>query len=164
MTTGAAITNCTITSNSAGNDGGGIYWEDGTSPITHCTIAGNSVRSWGKGGGVYWKRGSAAITNCILWGDKPEEIYVRTGNPLVTYCDVEGGWEGEGNINADPRFVEGPLGEVYLSHKKAGQKKNSPCANKGNGKAKDLGIKKTTTRTAGKKDTKKVDMGYHYPR
>ncbi|MHC4498920.1 MAG: choice-of-anchor Q domain-containing protein [Planctomycetota bacterium] len=28
------------------------------------------------------------------------------GLPLITYCDVEGGWRGEGNIDADPCFVE----------------------------------------------------------
>jgi hypothetical protein len=34
----------------------------------------------------------------------PQEIYVFSGTPTVTYSDVQGGWPGEGNIDADPRF------------------------------------------------------------
>ena len=33
------------------------------------------------------------------------EIYVCGGSPVVTYCNVQGGWVGEGNIDADPQFA-----------------------------------------------------------
>jgi len=36
--------------------------------------------------------------------------------------------------------------------------------NAGDGTAKELGLKKYTTRTDHKKDRRRVDMGYHYPR
>jgi hypothetical protein len=53
-----------------------------------------------------YNRGSdPIITNCILWGDLPDEIYNSDSNPIVTYSDVEGGYPGEGNIDADPHFM-----------------------------------------------------------
>ena len=50
------------------------------------------------------------MTNCILWGGVPHEIYTNTGNPGITYSDIQGGtcesWFGEGCIDADPLFVD----------------------------------------------------------
>lgn len=102
------LVNCTIAGNSAGWAGGGICWADSSSSmLTNCTIAGNSAV--GRGGGVYCvgEEPSPTLTNCILWGDTPSEI--DGGDPTLTHCDVQGGHEGEGNIDADPQFV-GPLG------------------------------------------------------
>lgn len=45
------------------------------------------------------------VTNCILWNNIPDEI-AGPGMPTVTYSDVQGGWPGEGNIDADPLFVD----------------------------------------------------------
>ncbi len=83
---------------------------------------------------------------------------------MVTYSDIQGGWCGDGNIDADPLFAVGSLGDYYLSHKQAGQDDDSPCIDGGNGRPEELGLKKTTTRTDGKKDKRRVDMGYHCPR
>ena len=55
-------------------------------------------------------------------GDTPQEIFVFSGNPYVTYCDVQGGWDGEGNIDADPLFAF--VGDLRLM---AG----SPCIDAG---------------------------------
>jgi hypothetical protein len=49
---------------------------------------------------------SPNLTNCILWGDAPQEAYVSTGTPVVTYCDIQGGYTGVGDINLDPLFVD----------------------------------------------------------
>jgi hypothetical protein len=56
---------------------------------------------------------SAAVTNSILWADAPEEISVETGTITVTYSDIQGGWEGTGNINDDPLFVG--AGDYHLT-------------------------------------------------
>jgi len=126
--------------------------------LTNCTFNDNSHY------GLYnYADSNPTVTNCIMWSDAPDEIG-GSGNPVVTFSDIQGGWPGEGNIDKKPRFVSGPLGDYYLSHKKAGQDKNSRCRNAGDGTAKELGLKKYTTRTDHKKDRKRVDMGYHYPR
>ena len=31
-------------------------------------------------------------------------IYISGSTPLITYSDIENGWEGEGNIDANPLF------------------------------------------------------------
>jgi hypothetical protein len=46
------------------------------------------------------------VTNCILW-DGADEIWNADGSTIeISYSDVEGGWMGEGNIDADPLFVD----------------------------------------------------------
>ena len=52
------------------------------------------------------------MRNNILWGNTAtasgNEIYLDTSATItLTYSDVQGGWEGTGNINADPLFVGG---------------------------------------------------------
>ena len=73
------------------------------------------------------------LTNCILWGDSPQEIFSSSGTPSVTYCDVQGGWPGQGNINADPRLMFVPGGNLRLRH-------GSPCIDAGNNSAVPPGI------------------------
>ena len=87
--------------------GGGIYCPGGN--ISNCTITGN----WAEfsGGGVY---GNATITNSILWDDTAPNGQEITGNPTVSYSDVEGGWPGLGNINLDPLFADALNGDVHL--------------------------------------------------
>ena len=95
----------------------------------------------------------------------------RTGVCSVTYSDVKGGWIGEGNIDADPIFVTGPMGDYYLSHTAAGQPADSPCIDTGSDLAVnicvtpvtgDICLDEFTTRTDLVTDSDTVDMGFHY--
>jgi len=116
------ISNCTISGNSAGYDGGGIYgYRDSSLTISNCTISGNSAND--DGGGISCDWGSSLIVvNSILWGDSPDEV---SGSPItITYSDIEGGWTGEGNIDANPQFVGGS--DYHLTA-------NSPCIDTGTG-------------------------------
>ena len=99
------ITNCTISSNSA-EAGSGIFSSYSSPSIKNCTINGNYVGCCG--GGIYCKNSSLSnITNCIFWDDSHQEIYTDEGSiPIVTYSNIQGGYTGEGNINADPLFVD----------------------------------------------------------
>ena len=158
------ITNCAISYNSAEDDGGAVYCYfilDGVA-ITNCTISDNSAED---DGGVYCYvvLSDVAITNCILWGDQPQEIYVQSGTVTATYCDIQGRWPGEGNIDADPLFVIGPFGNYYLSQTAAGQEQDSPCVDAGSDTAENLGLNTRTTRTDQVPDSGIVDLGYHYP-
>lgn len=86
------------------------------------------------------------------------------GPPTVRYSDVRGDeiWQGEGNINQDPRFVAGPLGAYYLSQVSSGQNVNSPCLDAGDPATAPWGWESLTTRTDEQPDAGVVDMGYHY--
>ncbi|GAG79252.1 unnamed protein product, partial [marine sediment metagenome] len=100
------IANCVVAGNIAKRWGGGMY-DAGSDPIlTNCTFSQNWAGE--NGGGMYSLASSSPIlTNCILWGDASEEIYVYHGvTPVITYTNVEGGWPGLGNIDADPCFAE----------------------------------------------------------
>jgi hypothetical protein len=159
------ITNCLIVNNWTGADGGGIACMADSSPrITSCTIADNTAV--GLGGGISCS-GSPTITDCIIGFDEPDAIFVYSGSPLVTYCDVEGGtgepWFGIGCINVNPWFALGPLHAYYLSQTAAGQLLDSACLNAGSDTALSLGRNRLTTRTDGACDAGVVDMGYHTP-
>jgi len=77
--------------------------------MTNCTFTRNSAVF---GGGILNINSSPTLTNCILWGDSPEEIY--GGTPVITYSDVQGGWPGNGNIDADPCFADANNGDYHL--------------------------------------------------
>jgi parallel beta-helix repeat protein len=107
------LTNCTFSSNEAhgffdafatpSGRGGGIYNYHSSPTLNNCTFSRNSAR---QGGGMYNRYESSPILiNCILWGNMPEEIYVSSGTPAITYSNIQGSWPGEGNIDADPCFV-----------------------------------------------------------
>jgi C1A family cysteine protease len=122
-----AITNCIFKNNLATNCGGGIDNFLNTSPvITNCIFWNNSAPN----GSAISNRdnSSSRITNCVLWNDSSAEIYNDASTPVVTYCDVEGGYSGEGNINSDPLFANAEAGDFHLT---AG----SPCIDAGNNSA-----------------------------
>jgi hypothetical protein len=111
---GKRITNCNITGNKA-TQGAGIYIY-GANPadiandiISNCNITGNVTEGLkgqtGLSGGIYTGWG-IKISNCIIWDNWPAQIYNAGSDASVSYSDVQGGWEGEGNINVDPCFVE----------------------------------------------------------
>ena len=122
MQSEAILTNCTFTGNSVPflKTGGAMGNLEGISILTNCTFTGNSG-AYG-GGGIHNLNGSATLTNCILWGDSPPEI---RGSATVTYSDVQGGWSGTGNINANPKFADA---DGRLSP-------GSPCIDTGNNAA-----------------------------
>jgi len=124
-----SISNNIISANTAEYDGGGIYCDYSSPTISSNTITRNQVmRPQGHGGGIYcFYLSSPTITNSILWGDTAQngaEIYVEWSSPIVTYCDVQGGWSGLGNIDADPLFVDPENGDFHLQP-------NSPCIDTG---------------------------------
>jgi hypothetical protein len=99
----------TVAANTAFERGGGLYcWRSCAVELSGNTIAAN--RAWLQGGGIdCFEDVSVAIVNSIFWGDSAgvgSEILVdSTSSIAVTYSDVEGGWPGAFNIDADPRFV-----------------------------------------------------------
>jgi hypothetical protein len=75
----------------------------------------------GRGGGLYSSSGTTAVSG-ILWAntaDSGPQIY---GNGSVSYSDVQGGYSGQGNINADPLFADASDYRLQVG---------SPCINAG---------------------------------
>jgi hypothetical protein len=104
--------------------GGGIYGGDclGVHVINN-TIAANTAQ--GTGGGYLGGDRVIELRNNILWDNQPNQIVVPIQpSTTVAYCDVQGGWSGTGNINADPQFVNAAGYDYHLT---AG----SPCIDAG---------------------------------
>jgi len=99
------VANCIFTSlNTAGGGGGGMANSIGCNPIvTNCTFTSNSSSN---GGGMFNYNSKPTVINCILWGNTPPQIVNSGSVPVVTYSDVQGGYEGTGNIDADPMFAD----------------------------------------------------------
>lgn len=119
------ISNCIFWENTADLTGGGIHNMYSNPYIANCTFYGNKSFSKIGGGAILNNNSNPTITNCILWGDSSPEISDIDSSPTVSYCDIQGGYSGTGNINADPLFSDPAKGKVHL-------KKGSPCIDAGN--------------------------------
>ncbi len=132
-TTSPTLINCLFADNNALFSGGAIYNETSTGSaktapvIINCTFSNNSAAI---GGGIYSKQGIMSsrvfvtVTNSILWCNLPQEIINESNATItITYSDIYGGWQGNGNIAADPCFMDSNSDYHLLS--------NSPCINTG---------------------------------
>jgi len=85
---------------------GGVCTEGWGAPeIRNCTIVNNSP------GGIFTASGDGVdMINTIVWGNERYQIQTDTSVPVVSFCDVQGGYTGEGNMNADPCFFAASSG------------------------------------------------------
>lgn len=122
---GGTFRNCTFSDNWA--NFGGAAFVSSTGTFANCVFRGNSASDYG--GGVYCDYASPIFTNCIFWGNNPDQI--SGGNPDVAYSDIQGGWPGTGNIDADPRFRSPENGDFHLMWTECGDLFDSPCIDAG---------------------------------
>jgi hypothetical protein len=117
---------------------GAIVSSDARLMLTGCTV---SVNTAAFHGGIYCSTGphrwfDVALTNCIVWNNTPKQFsWWRCMGGLfeisINYSCIEGGYEGTGNISADPRFVDTVIGDFRLQS-------GSPCIGAGESGA-DMG-------------------------
>ena len=109
----AVINNCVI----AANQGAGIEMLTQRSgriatynyaTITNCTIAGNTQQ------GIL--DGVQTITNSIIYSNGADynNIQIDSDSATVTFSDIQGGFPGEGNIDANPLFADADNGDYHL--------------------------------------------------
>ena len=122
------ITNNLITSNEVFSmflaDGGGIHCDISNPAIINNTITGNAP------GGVSGGGSNAIVKNNIIWANAFFEID-SLSSAAITYCDIRGGWEGEGNIDADPLFRDPDNGDFHLMSTECSDPYDSPCIDTG---------------------------------
>jgi hypothetical protein len=123
------IVNNVIAFNTSASYGGGIHCHVTSPTIVNNTIFGNAAV---QGGGIGCLHSSPSITNTILWDNTDTsgwpEIWEGDQNPVVTFCDVKGGWPGTGNIDADPLFIDRTRADFHLRYL-------SPCRDSGDDEA-----------------------------
>jgi len=100
------VTNCSFSGNTAWSQGGGMFNYNNNPTVTNCSFCQNRAIRYSAGGIYNYYQGRAYLKNCILWGNEPDEISNFQSTTTVTYSNVQGGWPGVGNLNADPLFVD----------------------------------------------------------
>jgi hypothetical protein len=97
------LTNCTVSSNSAGSVGGGLYTSAaGTTTLSNCTISGNSATV---GGGAN-SQGTLSLTNCTVSGNTATTAFggleSSSGTLTLTNTIVAGNAGGADLDSASP--------------------------------------------------------------
>jgi len=98
-----------ICHNSSNGLNGGMWIQSCEPTLINNTITHNT------GAGLGISSGSFEIKNCIITDNSYLQIYV-SGNPKpqVTYCCIEGGWSGNGNIDIQPHFADPENDDFHL--------------------------------------------------
>ncbi len=129
------LANCLFAGNTAADYGGAIYDQLGVVSLTmiHCTLTGNDAAT-GKGVALQHYEGNPVVfraTNCIFLDGAQGLWYEDPIDPIITYCAVQGGWPGAGNIDQDPLFADPQAGDFRLIA-------NSPCIDAGTPEVENL--------------------------
>ena len=90
--------------NHAWLQGGAFFISDASLLLRNCTLANNTTDG---DAAIFAWDGSAFVDGSILWNNHPASVAESGdfGFVVINYSDVEGGWEGTGNIDADPQFI-----------------------------------------------------------
>jgi hypothetical protein len=116
----------TISGNTTTNYGGGIAGASGLD-LSNVTITGNkAISNTGIGGGIQGADSSTILVNTILWNNSPDGMSADEDTEInVFYSNIQDTlWSGEGNIDADPMFVDISNGDYRLQS-------GSPCIDAG---------------------------------
>ncbi|MCP4582129.1 MAG: T9SS type A sorting domain-containing protein [candidate division Zixibacteria bacterium] len=123
------------------NYGGGILCRNTAEPeITNNTITSN----YWAGGITCLSQSIPVVLNNIVWENEVYEMYVGGPTPPeITFNDIRDGWEGEGNIDIDPLFVDSDNNNFHLLP-------GSPCIDAG------------SPDSPYDPDNTRIDIGVHY--
>ncbi|MBD3169380.1 MAG: T9SS type A sorting domain-containing protein [candidate division Zixibacteria bacterium] len=124
--------NCII--GNEGERGGGIVilnYVDDMVRIINNVIYGNNATDYG--GGLVIAAPNHEIKNNIFWANTADNHnpQIFGESPRVTYCCVEGGFGGAGNISDNPLFRDADTDDYRLSAIECGQAEDSPCKDTG---------------------------------
>jgi hypothetical protein len=102
----ALIAGCAFSGNAAGL-GAAVYASFSSPAVGACTFAGNS----GLAGSALHAVGSGSspvVAGCVVWGNADDSGSSIGGSAaaLVSFSDVQGGFAGPGNIDADPLYAD----------------------------------------------------------
>lgn len=112
-----------IVGNTAAGFGAGLQIRESAVDVVNCTVVGNQCDNTGNGGGIYFRGDLAGsllrVNSSILWGNQTGEQWNQiamegAAGANVRYCQVQGGWPGWENSDAEPVFVNTGAGDYHL--------------------------------------------------
>ena len=108
------LVNCVLNFNSASVRGGAILLRASFPAVANCTFVSNSA---GNGPALAFDGAPSTLLmdNCILRDGGDEVWNDNASTTAIRYSNVEGGFGGIGNIDADPMFVDTLIGDYRLS-------------------------------------------------
>ncbi len=165
---GLDLRNLTVVDNTA-VQGGGIYIDATASRIDSSIIWGNTATGNASPlANQLWVNANSADVGVsiqrTLMADGSNDI--ADDGSKVNQQTFYGG-DAFGNLDGDPLFVAGTLGNYYLAQVGAGQAVTSPAVDSGpagSRTAADAGLDARTTSTGDGADVGIVDFGFHYAR
>ena len=126
--------NCCVYANTGRVQAGAIdNFFGGTAALSNCTLAANGLWATVCGSAFGQTRSTLTVANCILWDGGSEIRNVGPSTVIVTCTDIQGGWAGRGNLNADPLFVlpAGADGIIGTEDDNLRLRAGSPCIDRG---------------------------------
>jgi len=111
---------------------GPLATRDKTDKFLNCTFVDNDCEAPDCVDCIYARKAGSSIynitvnvKNCIIKGGDAEKIGgPGTASLVVSYCNIEGGYSGPGNIDLDPKFVNPLANDFHLQP-------TSPCIDAG---------------------------------
>ncbi|MCD4655783.1 right-handed parallel beta-helix repeat-containing protein, partial [bacterium] len=164
------ITNCLFHSNTCDGAGGAMILRESLGSINNTTVAGNSALVAGGIEVSRWMSAKYSITNSIVAQNTPDGVLRKNTEIDVSYSNIQDGFDGQGNIQLDPMFVDCQNADFHLVQD-FGNGVVSPCIDSGSCLAVDnkysiLGnirsMTEYSTHRNADPDTGTLDMGYHY--
>jgi parallel beta-helix repeat protein len=123
LTSDAILRNNIIVQNTADEGGGICFVNSAPKEFNHNTVVDNTAISLG--GGIFQIQMIPTLRNSIFWGNIPTQVDGNTSTKAwIWYSNVQGGFTGTGNIDADPCFVDPDEGDHHLRF-------DSPCRDAG---------------------------------
>ncbi len=145
----AVLTNVVITGNSTWGDAGGVQCSSSEMLLRRCVVAHNEANDAGGGliaigqsnrlilenslvfgntsnvgAGIFKNQGELYVINSIIRDQTGETFDGLTEDDTIKFSNIEGGYEGDGNIDEDPLFVDSENGDYHLTE-------DSPCIDAG---------------------------------
>ncbi len=112
---------------------GGVYIGNlSNAEVINNTIVSNTAE---RGGGFYSWGCDPLLVNNIFWYNQadigPQIEQGTDTNPIVRYCNIEGGYEGEGIIDTEPLFRDSTNLDYHLMATYCDDPYDSPCIDAG---------------------------------
>lgn len=89
--------------NNTGSSAGAFLFLNSNPDMEHNTISGNIATNVNNGASIMLYNSNPVIKNSIIW-DEQNAFFVINSSPTVSHSNVQGGYEGTGNLNVDPLF------------------------------------------------------------